>query len=381
VEILEEQLRLCRWTYNTLLGYCFDERKAGRGTPTSTRLTYLLPMMKAKTPEFVEVYGQVLQNVAKRVRSGFESYWNRRKAGLKAHLPRFRRADKYNSLTYPQHGFSLVDGVLKLSKIGYVKLIQHRPLEVRIKTLTVSRSPTGKWYAAFSCEVENKPISDRLPAVGVDFGLMSLVALSDGTTIETPQHYQKAQVRRKRLDRIHSKCKKGSQNREKARVRSAIISEKVVNRRRDFAFKIARSIVNRYEKIYVEDLKITNMMRNKHLSKSIGGAGWGMLRNALTYMAKLSEGVIAFVDPKNTSQLCSGCGELVPKDLAERVHTCPFCGLVLDRDVNAARNILRKGIGLGQPESTPVGEATSTQLLGVGQVASVNQEATLLIRW
>ena len=151
--------------------------------------------------------------------------------------------------------------------------------------------------------------------------------------------------------------------------------EKVSNQRRDFAYKTARSIVDRYEKIVVEDLKIDNMKRNRHLSKSIGDAGWGMLRNALTYMAKLSEGVMVFVDPRNTSQLCSGCGEYVPKDLAVRTHVCPSCGLILDRDVNAARVILRKGIPLEQRESKPV----ETQPLLPGssgwQVESMNQDA------
>jgi putative transposase len=151
----------------------------------------------------------------------------------------------------------------------------------------------------------------------------------------------------------------------------------VSNQRRDFAYKTARRLVNKYERIIVEDLKISNMVRNRHLSKSIGDAGWGLLRGALTYMANLSEGVMAFVDPRNTSQLCSGCGEYVPKTLDVRVHMCPYCGLVLDRDVNAARNRLRKGIGMVCADSKPVGEVASTQLSDVGRVASVNQEAHL----
>jgi putative transposase len=152
--------------------------------------------------------------------------------------------------------------------------------------------------------------------------------------------------------------------------------ERVSNQRRDFAYKTARSIVNRYEKVVVEDLKISNMIRNRHLSKSIGDAGWGILRNALIYMAKLSEGVMAFVDPRDTSQLCSGCGKLVPKTLGERVHRCPCCGLVLDRDVNAARVILRKGIGMVRAESTPVGDSASAEG-SVMQVGLMNQEAHL----
>src|SRR4030042_1365390 len=119
---LEKQLRLCRYAYNALLEHSFKERRAGRGTPTHQALTILLPGMKATKPELSNVFSQVLQNVAKRVRSGFESYWNRRRAGLRAHLPRYRGKDSYSSLTYPQFGFRLKDDVLRLSKIGDMKL-------------------------------------------------------------------------------------------------------------------------------------------------------------------------------------------------------------------------------------------------------------------
>jgi putative transposase len=375
--VLEEQLRLCRWAYNALLEYSFSERRAGRGTPTHKALTYLLPEMKAMKPELSNVFSQVLQNVCKRIRSGFESYWNRKRAGLKAHLPRFRGEDRYDSLTYPQFGFRVKDGVLCLSKIGDVRVVQHRPVEGKVKTLTVTRSRAGKWFAVFASEVEAKSIRNRLPAVGVDFGLNSLVVLSDGTLIEAPRSYRNAESRLRRVQRSLSRKRRGSRNREKARLRVASVCEKVANQRRDYAYKTARSIVDRYERVYVEDLKIANMVKDRRLGKSIGDAGWGMLRNALTYMAKMSEGVTAFVNPRDTSQLCSGCGERVEKDLAVRVHVCPYCGLVLDRDVNAARNILRKGIGLEQAEYTPVGEVTATQPSEVGQVASVSQEAHL----
>jgi putative transposase len=380
VAVLEKQLRLCRWAYNALLEHSFSERRAGRGTPTHKTLTYLLPEMKAMKPELNNVFSQVLQNVAKRVRSGFEGYWNRKRAGLRAHLPRFRGEDRYDSLTYPQFGFQLKDGALCLSKIGDVRVIQHRPVEGKVKTLTVTRSRTGKWYAVFASEVEAKPIRNRLPAVGVDFGLNSLVALSDGTLIEAPRSYRGAEERLRRAQRSLSRKTRGSRNREKARRRVASACERVANRRRDYAYKTARMIVNRYERVYVEDLKIANMVKDRRLGKSIGDAGWGMLRNALTYMAERSEGVTAFVNPRNTSQLCSRCGAYIKKDLSMRVHRCPECGLTIDRDVNAARNILKRGleIGLERAEYTPVGEVTATQLSEAGQVASVNQEAHLI---
>jgi len=377
--VLQEQLRLCRWAYNALLEHSFSERMAGHGTPTHKALTYLLPDMKAMKPELNNVFGQVLQNVAKRVRSGFEGYWNRKRAGLKAHLPRFRGEDRYDSLTYPQFGFRVKDGCLRLSKIGDVRVVQHRPVEGKVKTLTITRSRAGKWYAVFSCEVEAKPIRNRLPVVGVDLGLNSLVALSDGTLIEAPRSYRNAESRLRRVQRSLSRKRRGSRNREKARLRVASVCERVANQRRDYAYKTARSIVDRYERVYVEDLKIANMVKDRRLGKSIGDAGWGMLRNALTYMAKMSEGVMAFVNPRNTSQLCSRCGAYVEKSLSVRVHRCPGCGLTIDRDVNAARNMLKRGleIGLERAEYTPVGEVTATQLSEAGQVASVSQESRL----
>jgi putative transposase len=241
----------------------------------------------------------------------------------------------------------------------------------------VTRSRAGKWYAVFSSEVEAKRIQGRLPAVGVDLGLNSLVALSDGTVFMAPRKYRGAEERLGRLQRIQCRRERGSSNREKARVKIARLSERVANQRRDYAYKTARSIVNRYERIILEDLKICNMNKNRHLSKSIADAGWGLLRNALTYMARLSEGVTAFVDPRGTSQVCSGCGAVVGKDLSVRIHRCPMCGLTIDRDVNAARNILKRGleIGLGRAEYTPDGEETTTPLSVWVQAASMSQEA------
>ena len=230
IEVLEEQLNLCRLTYNKLLGYCLDERRAGRGTPTHKSLTYILPGLKAETPELGRVFSQVLQNVAKRVRLGFENCWARRRAGLRADTPHFRRVRSYNSLTYPQFGFKLDGSILKLSKIGALKLKLHRPIEGEIKTLTISRSSSGKWYAVFASEVEAKLIRGRLPAVGVDLGLNSLVALSDGSLIEAPRSYRKSEDKLRRLHRRVSRRRRGSNNWEKARLRLAVQCERVSNR-------------------------------------------------------------------------------------------------------------------------------------------------------
>jgi putative transposase len=232
--ILEEQLNLCRFTYNTLLRHCYDERRAGRGTPTHESLTYHLPVMKVETPELERVFSQVLQNIAKRVRLGFEGYWARRRAGLKANVPHFRRVRDYNSLTYPQSGFKLDESTLRLSKIGELRIRLHRPVGGRVKTLTISRSPSGKWFAVFASTVEARPIPGREKAVGVDFGLNSLVALSDGTLIEAPRSYRESEDKLRKLHRRVSKRCMGSNNRGKARLQLAARYERVANQRRDF---------------------------------------------------------------------------------------------------------------------------------------------------
>jgi len=168
--------------------------------------------MKVETPDLGKVFSQVLQNIAKRVRYGFENYWARRRAGLKADAPHFRRVRNYSSLTYPPFGFKLDGSTLKLSKIGALKIRLHRPVEGRVKTLTIRRSPSGKWFAIFACVVDLKPIEGRLPAVGVDLGLNSLAALWDGTLIEAPRSYRKSEAKLRKLHRHVSKRCLGSNN-------------------------------------------------------------------------------------------------------------------------------------------------------------------------
>jgi len=163
----------------------------------------------------------------------------------------------------------------------------------------------------------------------------------------------------------------------RARLRVARLHEKVENRRSDFLHKASRAVADAYGTVYVEDLKIRNMVKNHCLAKSISDAGWGRFVRMLCYKEEESGGRVVLVDPRGTSQRCSGCGEAVAKSLSDRVHDCPFCGLTLDRDLNASRNILE--IGRGPPESKPVERLTSVRPSGAGQVGSVKQEASLLV--
>ena len=369
---LQHHLDLCKDIHNTLLDHC----KRSLTLPSQYTLNKLLPALKQEYPEYADVHSQVLQNISKRIRDAYHGFLARREAGLKAGKPRFKSAGRYKSITYPQSGFKVEGNTLRLSKIGSIRMRLHRPLG-EAKTLTVKRMPSGKWYAFVCCEVEAQPGEKPFKDVGVDLGLNSFAVLSDGTRIENPRYYRSSERRLARLQRSLSRKDKKSRNRERARLRVARLHEKVENRRCDFLHKASRAVADSYGTVYVEDLKIRNMVRNHRLAKSIQDAGWGRFVGMLCYKEEESGGRVVFVDPCGTSQRCCGCGEAVVKSLSDRVHECPFCGLSLDRDLNASRNILE--IGRGPPDLKPVESLTSTPSLGVGQVGSVNQEASLLV--
>jgi len=370
---LQRHLDTCRDVHNALLHHCRHSPRP----PSQYTLNKLLPTLKQDNPEYASVHSQVLQNIAKRIRDAYHGYYSRRKAGLRAGRPRYKSADRYKSITYPQSGFKVEGDTLTLSKIGSMRIRLHRPIGGDVKTLTVKRMPSGRWYAVFCCEVEAQPRERPFEEVGVDLGLECFAALSDGTRIENPRYYRSSERRLAHLQRSLSRKERGSRNRMRARRRVARLHERVEARRSDFLHKASRAVADAYGTVYVEELKIRNMIRNRRLAKSISDAGWGRFVRMLCYKEEESGGRVVLVDPRGTSQVCSGCGVVVVKSLSVRVHVCPFCGLTLDRDLNAARNVLE--IVGRPPESKPVERLTSTWPLEAGQVGSVNQEASLLV--
>lgn len=382
VSVLEEQFELCRQTYNWLLLNCRETYKETKKNPSQFDMHNLLIPFKFQRRELEQVYSQVLQNISKRIKDAYTGFYARRKAGLKAGLPRFKKYGTYKSITYPQSGFKIVDERLRLSKIGDVRINQHRPIQGKIMTLTVKRTASGKWFACFSCiveeEVKEKPYKD----VGIDMGLKSFAVLCDKTVIDNPRFYRKSEKRLAQLQRELSRKKKGSNNRNKARLKVAQQHERTQNHRLDFLHKASRKIADNYETVYVEDLQIQNLVKNHHLSKSISDAGWGDFTRMIAYKELQSGGQLIYVNPRNTTQNCSQCGEQVKKTLSDRIHECPICGLKMDRDLNAALNILARGreIRRESPEYKPGGEEATTQLSGVEQVSPMNQEAHGFIR-
>jgi len=376
-KILDEQLELCRNAYNQLLDHCKQQYKEKGKTPSQFDLNNLLIPLKQMRPEFSRIHSQVLQNIAKRIKDGYTNFYARRKAGLKAGLPRFKKYGRYKSITYPQSGFKIEGNKLNLSKIGAIRIRQHRDIQGQIKVLTVKRCPSGRWYACFSCIVEAQSKDKPFEDVGIDVGIISYAILSNGTIINNPRLYRKSEKRLVHLQRGMSQKERGSRNWVKAKTGIARLHEKIGNRRSDFLHKESRKIADTYETVYFEDLKIRNMVRNHCLAKSISDAGWGRFIRMIVYKEEGTGGQLIQVNPRGTTQECSRCGEQVNKTLFDRIHECPSCGLIMDRDLNAALNILARGreIRRGPPEFRPAEDKTTTPPLEAVQVYPAKQEA------
>jgi putative transposase len=340
---LERWLALCCELYNAGLQ---ERRDAWRITRKSVGYKHQqnqLPEIKEIRPELDMIHSQVLQDVLRRLDKAFDTFFRRVKAGEKAGFPRFRSRSRYDSFTYSQSGFAIEHSKLRLSKVGRVKTKLHRPIEGKIKTLTIRRSSTGKWFACFTAEVEQESLPETANAVGIDMGLKSFATLSTGEAIANPKFFRVEEKQLAKAQRKLSAATKGCSERKKRRKVVARIHERVANKRRDFAHQESRKLVNRFAIIVFENLNIRGMLKNHRLAKSISDAAWNQLVQYTSYKAAKAGRCAVQVNPRNTSQACSGCGSIVEKDLSVRVHSCG-CGLMLDRDHNAAINILALGL-------------------------------------
>jgi len=348
--ILEQQLEESRWVYNETLAYRKRAYEEEQRTATWYETKRVLPIWKAKRPALKLVHSMVLQNVTERVDLAFRSYFRRVREGAEdVGYPRFKSFGRYDSMTYPQYGNGVrLEGErLILSKVGAVNLVLHRPVEGTPKTVTLSRSATGKWYACISCETEAHPLEPTEQITGVDVGLASFATLSNGEQIENPRFYRKDEADLKRVQKRKDAAKNAQDWPENTKQHLILsrIHERIGNRRADFAHKCSRELVNAYQVIVFEDLAPLEMgKRNGHgMRKSIMDVAWTQFISMTRGKAAEAGRTVILVDPRNTSKMCSDCGTLVQKTLSTRTHTCPNCGLLLDRDVNAALNILHRG--------------------------------------
>lgn len=313
-----------------------------------------LPNSKKLFPEYKNVQSQVLQDCLKRVDKAYDRFLKADATGKRFGKPRFKGKGRYHSFTFPAMKQGCIKGnQITLPKFGTVKFIQHRltPDGFKIKTATITRKADG-WYVNLSLEdvsvpvLTNDLVATHENTVGIDLGLKEFLVTSKGDAVTIPQYYRKAQKKLAHCQRKLSKKKKGSKRRAKAAKRVAKLHLKVANQRKDFHYKIAHWLLGQGQVVAHEDLNIKGMAKSK-LSKSVNDAGWSSFLQILTVKAENAGQKVIAVNPHNTSQLCSGCGVKVPKDLSVRIHDCPECKLSIDRDWNAAINV--KTIAVGHP--------------------------------
>lgn len=360
-------LRRCRDLYNAGL----EERRAcyqmRHVSLSCFEQINELPDLKRAFPAYQELPSHVLQDVLRRLDKAFAAFFRRLRNGEQPGYPRFKSTSRYHSFSYPDGaGWKLQGEHLNLAGVGEVKVKLHRELHGTIKTVTVRRD-VDHWYVTFSCEVaEEAPLPSSAQEIGLDLGVMRFATLSTGEMIENPRHLRRGLKRIKRLAQVKDRQKYGSHRRKRAALALAKAHRKVRNQRANFHHQLSPRLVNEYGLIAMEDLNISNMTKAPEpkpdpdkeghylpngaaakagLNQSILDAGWGQFQQFCAYKAAKAGRRVVLVDPYNTSQVCSGCGRLVPKDLDVRWHSCPYpdCGTELDRDHNSAITILCRG--------------------------------------
>lgn len=345
--VLNEQLRLCRSLYNCALQERRDAyRKCGISLSGYDQKKHL-PEIKAALPEYGKVYSQVLQDVILRLDKAFKAFFRRVKAGEKPGYPRFQWRDRFDSLHYPQLGFSVSEKTAFFSRIGNIRIKLHRPIEGKIKTATIKREG-DEWYAVYTCEVEARPLPATGSQVGVDVGTTWFAITSEGEFVENPRHYQTAMKKLRTAQRaVARKPNKRSNRRKKAVKRVAKIHRKVARQRLDFHHKTATKLIRENDLIAHEDLNVSGMGRS-NLARSIHDVGWSQFFSLLALKAVDAGRQVVRVDPRFTSQACSQCGHTCKQNRVSQARfKCIQCGHEMNADENAALNILARALPSG----------------------------------
>lgn len=346
-----------RWWWNYALNLCGQTYKeTGKGLGR-TALNSCLPQLKKaeETKWLGECYSQVLQSTTLNLTKAFKNFFEGR-----ARYPKFKSYHGLQSVQYPQ-SVKIVDNCLKIPQLGLVKASIHRIFEGKIKTVTVSKTPSGKYFASILFETD-----DDFPAVtitgkvcGIDLGIKDLAIVHDGkktSKYNNPKHLSKHAKNLARKQKKLAGKQKGSNRRNKAKKLVAKVYERVSNARNDFLHKLSRKIVNDNQVVVIENLNIKGMVRNHKLAKAISDVSWGTFSNFLDYKLKEKGGLLVEINRWfPSSQTCSNCFYQLPKlDLSTREWTCPDCGCIHDRDENASKNIRAEGIRIIQTDGIAV---------------------------
>lgn len=337
-KLLNSQLETCRKVYNKCLEYKKEEYLNKKRHVSEFDLNSKICEWRNTSEPWMQNTGVAfLHEVSRRVDKAFKGFFRRvKEKNGKAGYPRFKQEKRYNSMTNPRFNYKIKNSKIKLTNdLGLVKIVAHREFPKKPTGYTLSKNSCNQWYISIFFEtnkVPNKAI-DESKNVGIDMGCSNLVTYSDGGAETSPKFFKNAE---NELRKSNKKNKKNV---------SAKIYKKVSNRRLDFLHKLSNKIVKKYDLIFIEDLNLKKLGEKsyKNIRKSLRDGSFGIFSTLLSYKAEDAGKILRKVNPAYTSQECSSCGKIKEKSLSERTHKCD-CGYTEDRDVNAARNILRRGL-------------------------------------
>ena len=335
-ELINMTFGCTRFVFNRILGDAIKYYEENKKTKINTPATY-----KSDYPFLKEVDSLALANAQLQVKVAYKNFYNG------SGFPKFRsKKNNYQSYTTNnQKGSVRIEGSkIKLPKVGFVKIKLHQAVQGVIKSVTISKNPSGKYYISILTQQEIAQLASIDKKLGIDLGLKNFAITSDGDIFENPKFLRKTEKQLTKAQRELSRKKKGSNNRYKARLKVAKLHEKIANQRKDFLHKLSTKLIRENQTIVMEDLSVKNMMKNHKLAKAISEVSWYQFRLMLDYKSKWY-GREIIIAPSNyaSSQLCSNCGykNTDVKDLKIREWKCPSCGSVHDRDINASKNLLK----------------------------------------